>query len=436
LLFDYLFGWFVFVTNKIILLIHISIQYHPPRVLFINIITVDVICSPANTNVFGLFCDALLLFPDIVALLQDGCPFFDDDDVDDDEVTILFPGFRALSETDGNDATDAATVDIKEKQNEQGTRDLRFRFNHSTVFAPNNGAFRKLLSDQLDTLFVAPQTDVVIAYFDSEKGNIYGRLNDYTIQSFFFDDRFGKFLLKKIILTHILDRKLRFGQLDCRTAYNMLSGADTITECGSIQQNGIITKFQIGGGNLQSLRMPQIVQANIEASNGIIHEVNNIILPHFDQYIIDTPSPTAAPSFSPSHSPTEAPRCTKTIQFVYNTYNCNQQDKKNENAPGYCEDKNGGVVDLPEVMYYEVYDCNNLGKLVTSDNVKASNGVVLIEETLSHVECLPECTQFRISDNTDPDKVVIQIVNVDTSCDSNKNPVGAIRLTNVDCRQA
>jgi uncharacterized surface protein with fasciclin (FAS1) repeats len=265
-------------------------QYHPPRVLFINIITVDVICSPANTNVFGFFCDALQLFPDIVAFLQDGC-LFDDDDDDDNT--------RALSESDGNDATDAATVDVEEEQNEEGTRDLQLQNNRFTVFAPNNQAFTKVLSSQLDTLFLAPQSDFVITYFSNERENIYGRLNDYTVRSFFFNDkRLGSFLLRQIILTHIYDRKLRFDQLGCNTAYNMLSGVRTVTGCVNTNDN----KFQIGEGNLQqSQNFPRIIRKNIKASNGIIHEVNNIILPLYDPFIIDRPSPI--PSTVPSGSP-------------------------------------------------------------------------------------------------------------------------------------
>ena len=266
-------------------MIHISIQYHPLRVLFANITTVDVICSPANTDVFGFFCEALQLFPDIIELLQDGCLPFDGDA---DGV------FRALSESDGNDTSDPATVDVEEEQNDEWTRDLQLRSNRFTVFAPNNEAFTNMFSKQLDMLFLAPQSTDVIEYFNNERGNIYGRLVDQTVRSFFFNDAvLGSLLLREILLTHIYDRELRFDQLGCKTAYNMESGQKTTTQCLNTTTEN---KFQIGGGNLGKPRnFPRIVQKNMEASNGIIHEVNSIILPLYGPFIIEaSPAPSAA----------------------------------------------------------------------------------------------------------------------------------------------
>ena len=277
-------------------MIHISIQYHPLRVLFANITTVDVICSPANTDVFGFFCEALQLFPDIIELLQDGCLPFDGDA---DGV------FRALSESDGNDTTDPATVDVEEEQNDEWTRDLQLRSNRFTVFAPNNEAFTSMFSKQLDMLFLAPQSADVIEYFNNERGNIYGRLVDQTVRSFFFNDAvLGSLLLREILLTHIYDRELRFDQLGCKTAYNMESGQKTTTQCLNPTDN----KFQIGEGNVkQSQNFPRIVQKNMKASNGIIHEVNNIILPLYDPIIDASAAPSAAPSDTPSQAPSEGP---------------------------------------------------------------------------------------------------------------------------------
>merc|ERR1740130_2368143 len=163
-----------------------------------------------------------------------------------------------------------------------------------------------MFSKQLDMLFLAPQSADVIEYFNNERGNIYGRLVDQTVRSFFFNDAvLGSLLLREILLTHIYDRELRFDQLGCKTAYNMESGQKTTTQCLSL--NTTENKFQIGEGN-QPQNFPRIVQKNMEASNGIIHEVNSIILPLYDPFIIEaSPAPSAAPSDTPSQAPSEGP---------------------------------------------------------------------------------------------------------------------------------
>ena len=85
----------------------------------------------------------------------------------------------------------------------------------------------------------------------------------------------------------------------------MESGQKTTTQC--LNLNTTENKFQIGEGN-QPQNFPRIVQKNMEASNGIIHEVNSIILPLYGPFIIEaSPAPSAAPSNTPSQAPSEGP---------------------------------------------------------------------------------------------------------------------------------
>jgi len=166
--------------------------------------------------------------------------------------------YRALSESDGNGTTDPTTVDVEEEQNDERTRDLQLLSSRFTVFAPNNEAFRS------------------------------------------YDEVLGSFLLQQIILTSIYDRELRFDQLGCGTTYTMENGEKTTTQCPI----GTDDKFQIGEGNLpQSQNSPRIVRINIEASNGVIQEVNNLILPLF---VAPTPAPSEGPSSQPSSGPTDS----------------------------------------------------------------------------------------------------------------------------------
>ena len=103
-----------------------------------------------------------------------------------------------------------------------------------TVFAPNNAAF-EAIADVLPTL-TPEQVEFVLLY-------------------------------------HVVDGVVLSDDLVCEADVTMLNGLNTTTEC--VNGDGI---FQVGGGN-SALNAPRIISTDIEACNGVIHVVDNVILP-------------------------------------------------------------------------------------------------------------------------------------------------------------
>lgn len=108
-----------------------------------------------------------------------------------------------------------------------------------TVFAPTNAAFAALPAETLSAVLA-----------DQE-------------------------LLTDILLFHVVsDRKIRAGGLTCGGRVKMGNGKNSRTVC----RNG--KKFQRGQGNARTLKdMPEIVVKNVEACNGLIHGIDNVMLP-------------------------------------------------------------------------------------------------------------------------------------------------------------
>ena len=77
-----------------------------------------------------------------------------------------------------------------------------------------------------------------------------------------------------IIKFHVVKGKtLMFDDLICTEATDMLSGEESRTKCSKKGAE----KFQTGGGNTES--MPKIVDADISVCNGVIHGVDDLLLP-------------------------------------------------------------------------------------------------------------------------------------------------------------
>lgn len=108
-----------------------------------------------------------------------------------------------------------------------------------TVFAPTDGAFESL------SLEIA---DAIIA--DSD-------------------------LLNDVLLTHVVAGEILSTDLECGGETSMVSGEETTTVC--IDD----TFFQAGAGN-EADSLPQIVLTNGLACNGVIHVVDQVILPGLD----------------------------------------------------------------------------------------------------------------------------------------------------------
>ena len=120
---------------------------------------------------------------------------------------------------------------------------------HFTVFAPGDSAFRDILNDHL--------------HYDD-------------IQHCPLD------VLKQILLLHVRvnDVIYKDGLEDrCGDLLRMASGDDTRTVCEHHENYGKKI-FQKGGGNSDNGK-PKIVTFDIDACNGVIHVVDQVILPRY-----------------------------------------------------------------------------------------------------------------------------------------------------------
>ena len=81
-------------------------------------------------------------------------------------------------------------------------------------------------------------------------------------------------LLTSILLFHAVPGSVFAADLECGALVTMASGVNSRTVCtaGSI--------FQKGGGNpREPASMPEIIATDIEACNGVVHVVDNVMLP-------------------------------------------------------------------------------------------------------------------------------------------------------------
>ena len=109
-------------------------------------------------------------------------------------------------------------------------------FLQKTVFAPTNDAFSRLSEDTLEAL-----------------------LNDTDA-------------LVDVLLNHIAPGKIMSDDLECGVSTEMASSASTTTLCG---KNGAF--YQAGDGVTAGL--PQIIEADIETCYGVIHVIDEVLLP-------------------------------------------------------------------------------------------------------------------------------------------------------------
>lgn len=102
-----------------------------------------------------------------------------------------------------------------------------------------------------------------------------------------------------VLLYHVHNGEVFTGNLVCDEELIMLNELYTRTECDS----GAL--FQFGTGNT-ALNAPQIITPDVGVCNGVIHVVDNVILPAAPSEAPSSP-PTNLPSSSPMASPTASP---------------------------------------------------------------------------------------------------------------------------------
>ena len=344
--------------------------------------TVGIICFPANADQLGTFCDAIIRTGLAPVLNNGGRRELKEGEQEQErerELKTIGPAGTAISIS--NRAPTIAVVDVVQY----------------TVFGPTNAAFNKLSQATRDFLF-------------SDKGND---------------------TLRDIVRYHLVeDRRINYRDLVCDRSYLMTNGENTRTKCGSDK----FTKFQVGQGN--TIR-PQISLRNIPASNGVLHVVNEVILPEKSTPSTKSPStarPSKAPTKSPSEAPTQSPTfnqccptqaddaqtCVDSMEFVYTNSPCSEgapDDDANNAVPGYCVDDTPNILDPPVTI--QLFPCgNNLGRtsLYEFPDVTDGETIFISSVNLGAVQCLPKCVQVKI---VQADGIITQIFNINTSCANN-----------------
>jgi hypothetical protein len=230
--------------------------------------------------------------------------------------------------------------------------------------------------------------------------------------NFLFSDK-GTDMLRDIVRYHIIEnRRIIYQDLVCDKSFSMTNGEDTRTKC----RNDGFTKFQVGDGN--TIRPvddePQIVFKDIFVANGVLHVVDEVILPK----PTSTP-PTTFNQCCPKQADT-AQTCVDSMEFVYTRSLCAKgapDGGANNAVPGYCIDTpliNGGQP--PATI--QLFPCgNNFGVNPLLNFVPVTNGerIFIRSADLGAVQCLPKCVQVKIVQ----DASIVQVFNINTSCANN-----------------
>jgi uncharacterized surface protein with fasciclin (FAS1) repeats len=249
----------------------------------------DIICSPANAELLGMFCYALLITGQASLLDVDGRggrnlqnidnPFFDPDNIQNIVNQLNINQFN----NGFNQQQLTANVNniIAQFRNNINNFVVGRQY---TVFGPTNNAFRLLDDDTFDFLF-------------NKSG--------------------GLPVLRTIVRNHILSgSRTKLQQLLCNGEYLMESNEVTTTQCLGVggvggvggnsnnnqeqlnnaiqdvvnqlnggrrelqQNNNAQIKYQVGLGNGDVVNnWPRVTDGNYPAVNGVLHIVDHLILP-------------------------------------------------------------------------------------------------------------------------------------------------------------
>lgn len=310
----------------------------------------EIICADENENLFGVLCTLVSATPALFAILNNnlfinfgdfqGIPGFNQGVLQVQfqnfpqpvVPNLQFPNnFRNLQF--GN-AQQYQNVDLQFQNVDQLLQRGRAEL---TLFAATNSALARLLNRPLNSVF--DQTDdEVVDFFDEIGLDV---TDDDVLLSEYLLTNAGRISLNQILLTHILNLEAESDDLSCNQIYPTLSGQRTQTLCRQVSPPlTTAARFQIGAGNTGADR-PLLYATNTPASNGILHVVDEVILPRLTipdpffwvpinpatiiiinpalviigQVIINTQEPSAAPteSLEPSGTPSGTPSRTPTV---------------------------------------------------------------------------------------------------------------------------
>lgn len=214
----------------------------------------EFICDDANVDTFRTFCAVITTSPAIRGILDNSA----------------FVDTSSLQGIPGFDSSVLSKIDNRFRRRNLERSPL-------TLFAPNNDAMERLLQRSINEFFDADEAET-IAYFEGIHIDISD--DNEVLDNFLFTPN-GRIILDEIILTHIVNEELSFEMLTCENMITMISGDITVTDCITVQAGRARSKFQIGSENDASHR-PNIIREDILVSNGVVHEVNEVILPKLD----------------------------------------------------------------------------------------------------------------------------------------------------------
>mmetsp|Transcript_12000 Transcript_12000/g.25398 ORF Transcript_12000/g.25398 Transcript_12000/m.25398 type:complete len:505 (-) Transcript_12000:588-2102(-) len=231
----------------------------------------DIICNPANDQVLGVFCILLRLFPDIIAALGGpvNAPSMELGNAQLLMLPFLIPGRKLQAQGDQTSLV-ATALDFEHK------RQINVGSLNNLILqgvGVNRGTATSLINPPI-TVF-APTNAAFI------------RMSGNGILSFLTEG--NREALKDILLFHMFNQEVHFGHLVCTDIIEMLNGDKTTTRC----KNGF--KFQVGVGSATNAE-PKIVVADQEASNGVLHVVDEVIMPPISTMAPSLDPPTSAPS--------------------------------------------------------------------------------------------------------------------------------------------
>lgn len=127
--------------------------------------------------------------------------------------------------------------------------------NSLTVFLPVNEAFEALKGNEDFDLYTLPSkqsTFVLLSHVISKEDNLFH-------------------------IATLRDNVLTYDDLICGQVTEMTNGEGTRTKCSGDEK-----KFQKGPKQMDN-RLPEIIVANIDVCKGIVHVVDNVILPNLDK---------------------------------------------------------------------------------------------------------------------------------------------------------
>lgn len=234
------------------------------------------VCAPENEDELGVLCELIQANPLIFNLLDDNLINIPRTQLDALEAilagaidtAINVPGLPDFEFLEGLNDLPGINRGI-------GGRKLQ-QLPDLTLFAPNNEAFVRLLQREINALFDL-QVPEVVAYFNALGVDFLE--NSVLVNEFFLGPN-GNLFLTEILLTHVVGQELSERDLKCSRIIQMLNGEETATECRRVANTGRVKKFQVGGGNTVR-NLAKIINPDNIASNGVVHIVNNVILPDF-----------------------------------------------------------------------------------------------------------------------------------------------------------